>query len=143
VARKRTRKQQKQQNQRLLWIIGAIAVVGVIAALAFSTLAAPTVKLINPDGYQQRFGDGQSHFLLDVRTPEEYASGHIADSVNINVETLADHLDEVPRDVPVVVYCRSGNRSATAAQILLDAGYKQVYDLGGIQDWVAAGYPIQ
>jgi rhodanese-related sulfurtransferase len=41
-----------------------------------------------------------------------------------------------------VVYCRSGNRSAAAARILTDAGYTPVYDLGGIQDWVAEGLPI-
>jgi rhodanese-related sulfurtransferase len=42
-----------------------------------------------------------------------------------------------------VVYCRSGNRSASAAQILVENGYQQIYDLGGIKDWVAQGLPIQ
>jgi rhodanese-related sulfurtransferase len=46
-------------------------------------------------------------------------------------------------DLPIVVYCRSGNRSATATRILIEAGFGEVYDLGGIQDWVVQGYPIQ
>ena len=50
---------------------------------------------------------------------------------------------EISRDKPVVLYCRSGNRSNQAAQILEGAGYKGVYDLGGIIAWQAAGYPLQ
>jgi rhodanese-related sulfurtransferase len=106
--------------------------------------APPAVpRLISPLDYVAQFGKDQSGILIDVRTPEEYATGHIAGSVNIAVEELGSRLAEVPEGQPVIVYCRSGNRSAAAARILVDAGYGPVYDLGGIRSWVAEGLPIQ
>ena len=96
----------------------------------------------SPVEYVADFDDPATHLLIDVRTPEEFASGHINGSVNIPVEEMQGRLDEIPGDTPIVVYCRSGNRSATAARILTDADYAPVYDLGGIQDWVAEGLPI-
>lgn len=101
-----------------------------------------TSQLVNPGEYISDFDDPASHLLIDVRTPEEFTSGHIDGSVNIPVEEMQGRLDEIPGDAPIVVYCRSGNRSATAARILTDAGYAPVYDLGGIQDWVAEGLPV-
>lgn len=99
-------------------------------------------QLISAAGYQQQFTGGD-HILIDVRTPEEYATGHIADSVNIPLDVLGARMSEIPRNGPVVLYCRSGNRSATAINILDAAGYSDLYDLGGIIDWVTAGYPVQ
>ena len=106
--------------------------------------APPAIpQLISPLDYVAQFGKDQSGFLIDVRTPEEYAAGHIAGSVNIAVEELGSRLDEVPEGQPIIVYCRSGNRSAAAARILFDADYGPVYDLGGIQSWVAEGLPVE
>ena len=101
-----------------------------------------TSQRITPLEYQDQFSTGGSHVLIDVRTPEEFASGHIQSALNLPVETLQTRLSEVPQDIPVIVYCRTGNRSAAAAQILVDAGFQPVYDLGGIQSWVAEGLPI-
>ena len=122
-----------------LILIGAIAF-SACASNAPATIA--TVERISPAAYNQQFGGGEAHTLIDVRTPEEYASGHIEGAVNIPVDSLQQRLDEVSRDLPVIVYCRTGNRSAPAAQILVNAGYIQVYDLGGIQSWITAGFPI-
>lgn len=72
--------------------------------------------------------------LLDVRTPEEFASGHIDGALLVPVDELEGRLTEVSRDRPVVVYCRSGGRSARAASILGEAGY-EVHDLGGMSSW--------
>jgi rhodanese-related sulfurtransferase len=73
--------------------------------------------------------------LLDVRTREEYASGHVEGARNIPVQELPARLSEVGETHrPVVVYCRSGARSAMAAQILGRAGY-DVHDIGGIGNW--------
>ncbi|MGB1287746.1 MAG: rhodanese-like domain-containing protein, partial [Aggregatilineales bacterium] len=96
---------------------------------------------ISAADYQNDFTE-TGHILLDVRTPAEFEDGYIDGAMNINVETLADRLSEIPQDTPIVVYCRSGNRSARAATILNEAGYTPVYDLGGIQDWAAAGYDV-
>ncbi len=107
-------------------------------------VAQPKVNTkIAPADYQARFGTSADHVLIDVRTPEEFASGHIANAVNIPVDQLASRLSEVPQDKAVVLYCRSGNRSNQAAQILDRAGYTQIYDLGGIVNWVQQGFPVQ
>jgi len=114
---------------------------GCVSAVAVDAQTA-TSQLISPVEYVTDFDDPTSHLLIDVRTPEEFASGHIDGSVNIPVEEMPGRLDEIPGDAPIVVYCRSGNRSATAARILKNDGYAPVYDLGGIQDWVAEGLPV-
>lgn len=91
-------------------------------------------EMIKNGGYQ----------ILDVRTPEEYAEGYIAGSVLIPVSELEKRLDELEKELPVIVYCRSGNRSTQASEILKKAGFKEIYNvLGGITDWSAKGYPVE
>jgi phage shock protein E len=88
--------------------------------------------------------DSGEYFILDVRTREEYDAGHIAGSVLIPNEVLLNRLDEVPRDKPILVYCRSGRRGAISSQDLIDNGFSEVYNMeGGIAAWQNAGYPIQ
>ncbi|MGE0787805.1 MAG: rhodanese-like domain-containing protein [Sandaracinaceae bacterium] len=72
--------------------------------------------------------------LLDVRTPEEFASGHIEGAINIPVDEVDRRMTEIPADRGVVVYCRSGGRSARAAATLSAAGY-EVTDLGPMSAW--------
>lgn len=72
--------------------------------------------------------------LLDVRTPEEFSERHLEGAVNIPVDQVEARLGEIPRDRPVVVYCRSGARSMSAARILRRSGY-DVEDLGSINEW--------
>ncbi len=91
-------------------------------------------EMISKGGYQ----------ILDVRTQEEYAEGHIAGSVLIPVSELEKRLEELEKDLPVIVYCRSGNRSTQASVILKNEGFKEIYNvLGGITDWSAKGYPVE
>jgi phage shock protein E len=74
--------------------------------------------------------------LVDVRTPQEYASGHIDGAINIPVQELEARVSELaPKDKELVVYCRSGNRTKTAVRILEGAGYTRVYDLGPMSAW--------
>lgn len=111
-----------------------------LAALAM----VDTPQKVSPRAYMTDFVDaGAAHQLIDVRTPEEYATGHIAGAVNMPVEEIGARLGEINQAEPVVVYCRSGNRSNQAAQILQGAGYKGVYDLGGITAWQSAGFPLE
>ncbi len=82
--------------------------------------------------------------LLDVRTPEEYAQGHIDGAINIDVR--ADDFQqraekELKKDETVLVYCRSGRRSMHAAEILTNLGYRTVNLEGGIIDWEGSGLP--
>lgn len=73
--------------------------------------------------------------LLDVRTSEEFRAHHLDGAVNIPVQELGARLHELgAKDRPIVVYCRSGARSASAAQLMKGAGY-EVLDIGGIGNW--------
>lgn len=83
--------------------------------------------------------------LLDVRTPQEYAEGHIRGALNINVQSddfrrMAEK--ELSKDSTVLVYCRSGRRSMDAAEILTNLGYKVVNLKGGIIGWKEDGLPV-
>ncbi len=81
--------------------------------------------------------------VLDVRTPSEYAQGHIAGALLIPVQELANRLNEVPRDRQVYVHCKSGRRSERAAKLLAKNGYSRIENvLGGIVAWQDAGYPV-
>ena len=83
--------------------------------------------------------------ILDVRTPEEFASGHIegATVLDFNSSTFVDDLSKLDRGVPYFVYCHSGNRSGKATQAMQQLGFTTVYNLdGGVTAWQAAGYPL-
>ena len=83
----------------------------------------------------------QGALLLDVRTPEEFRQNRIKGAKNVPVTELARRLQEIEtlvegdRDHPIVVYCARGYRAGQAQDILLDAGFKKVTNLGGIYDW--------
>ncbi len=87
--------------------------------------------------------DGERVHIIDVRGGGEYSAGHLAESRNIPLGYLRDHLSEVPTDVPVVIHCQGGLRSAIASTILAAEGYTNVTDLiGGYAAWEHAGHPI-
>jgi len=81
----------------------------------------------------RRFRENKNAILLDVRTREEYASGHIEGSHNIPLDEI-DRVDSVIKDknAPLYVHCLSGARSAHAAAYLKSKGYREVHDIGGI-----------
>lgn len=86
----------------------------------------------------------QGAVLIDVRTPAEFGEVRIDGAVLIDV--AAPDFDEQVRDLDpeaaYVIYCRSGNRSAVAAARMVELGVREVYDMGGIIDWQAAGLPV-
>lgn len=75
--------------------------------------------------------------LLDVRTPAEFASGHLEGATNISVQDLEAQLATLParKDQDIIVYCRSGARSARASTMLKNAGFSKVHDLGAMSNW--------
>ncbi len=88
-------------------------------------------------------------FILDVRTQEEYDAGHIRNSIriplqDIKIQTELDNeLKKIPGDRKILVYCRTGHRSALASEILAKNGFVQIYNMnGGIVDWTNAGYEV-
>ncbi|HOO80388.1 MAG TPA: rhodanese-like domain-containing protein [Lachnospiraceae bacterium] len=82
----------------------------------------------------------EGYLLLDVRTTEEYANGHIPGAICIPNETISTiQLKELPDlEQTILVYCRSGNRSRQAADKLVAIGYQNIIEIGGIQDWEGA-----
>ena len=139
------RSQRNQQNQRNIYLGLGIGLAVIVLIIIFASRSTPiAAQDLSPSAYQNQFiSSNTAHFLLDVRTPEEFATGHIHGAVNIPIDVLGNHLSEVPTDQPIVVYCRSGNRSAQASQILAQAGYTNIYDMGGLNDWTAQGFPVE
>ena len=94
--------------------------------------------------FQQKLAATQGE-LLDVRTPEEYAEGHLegANLLNFYDSDFSVKLKALPKDKTYFVYCRSGGRSGKTLGMMKDAGFQVVYDLGGgITAWKAEGLPL-
>ncbi len=82
----------------------------------------------------------QQALIVDVRTPEEFADGHYPGAINIPHETILDGLNQlgVTADAAVILYCRSGNRSGQAEQALLEKGFTQAKNAGGLEALLSA-----
>ena len=93
-----------------------------------------TSQIINCSQKEELMGEGA--ILIDVRSASEYAEGHLDNSINLTVDTIGVNIEKLVSDknTKVIVYCRSGNRSATAANTLINLGYKNVYDLGAMSN---------
>ena len=93
-------------------------------------------KVKNIDCLNKNVLMGEGAVLIDVRSSMEYEQGHLNNSINIDVEAIESVIESKVSDknTKIIVYCRSGNRSATAAQKLIDMGYKKVYDLGAMSN---------
>ena len=123
----------------LALVVGAIAVgcsgtTSDAAAGGVRTVAAAeAVKLL----------DGRT--VVDVRTPSEFAAGHLAGAQNIDVEAadFGTRIAALDKNAPYLLYCRSGRRSAIAAEQMKAAGFTDVVDAGALTDLVAAGAPTQ
>lgn len=110
----------------------SVAMVSLFAALAL----VPTVGCTTPESTEAHAAVAAGAKLVDVRTPEEYASGHLDGAVNIPFDEVAGRISEIGTpDTQVVVYCQSGGRSAVAAQTLHDAGFTKVIDVGPMHAW--------
>jgi len=89
-------------------------------------------KVENIDCLNKNVLMGEGAVLIDVRSSMEYEQGHLNNSINIDVDSIESVIESKVEDknTKIIVYCRSGNRSATAANKLVEMGYKNVYDLG-------------
>jgi rhodanese-related sulfurtransferase len=84
--------------------------------------------------------------VLDVRTPEEYAEGHVAGAtlIDFSAPDFADRIGELDPAVTYVDYCRSGNRSGQSTALMAQQGFTSVNDVdGGVLAWEAAGLPLE
>ena len=126
-----------------------IGILAVVALLVFLIASLGGEQASNPgtlpafvsvDEAHQMYQDGT--FVLDVRTPEEWNEFHAPNTTLIPLDELAARVNELPKDQPIVVVCRSGNRSQTGRDILLQAGFNATSMNGGLNQWRASGYPV-
>jgi thioredoxin 1 len=114
-----------------------------VLALLCACSGETKTDVLSPTEFQEKLKSTPEAILIDVRTPEEIAVDRIENSQNIvyddSFESKLTGLDQKP----LFVYCAAGKRSAKAAQILRDKGYKNVFELeGGLNAWKAAGLPV-
>lgn len=130
----------RRRNLTPLWIGLAVLVllgVGFLLLQPQSTLPSEVQVTQAHDMYQK------GALFLDVRAQQEWDQGHIARSILIPLDVLQSRMNELPRDKDIVVVCRSGARSKEGATLLRQSGLTRATCMsGGIQAWVAAGYPI-
>jgi rhodanese-related sulfurtransferase len=118
-----------------------------LAGAAVAVEPPPAAPLISPEALVARQATGDpAMILLDVRTPEEYAAGHVPGAINVPHDTLESRLAALPelRDHDLVVYCRTGRRAGFALEMLARHGYTRLQHLAGDMDgWKAADRPVE
>jgi rhodanese-related sulfurtransferase len=103
------------------------------------------VQKLSVADYEKKLNETSNEIIVDVRTPEEYQSGHLVNATLINYydSDFKEQISKLDKSKPVYVYCKAGVRSAKAANILRESGFKEVYDLqGGFDAWSGAGKPV-
>jgi rhodanese-related sulfurtransferase len=127
-------------KKSLLASIGALAIALLISACSSGSDvakkdAAGFLEVANQSGV----------VIIDVRTPAEFAEGHLPNALNIDFQSgnFEQEIESLDKSVTYAVYCRSGNRSSKATAIMADAGFTSIYDLdGGLSDLQAAGAQV-
>lgn len=135
------------KSKWLVWaLIGGALAVGVFLGLRPAS-AAKGVVTVDAAKTQRLLGDSSIH-VVDVRTPGEYAAGHLTGAENVPVDVLASTAASWDRNTPLLVYCATGARSAQAVQELQSLGFKTIYHFSqGLQAWqgqldTGAGQPV-
>jgi len=116
----------------------------VLALLVNPAFADPEAPSIAPVELAARRAAGTAPVVIDVRTPEEYATGHIPGALNIPFDRVAEKISEVEAPNGVALYCMLGPRARKGEAALLDTGYTAVLHIeGGLAAWQAAGLPVE
>jgi len=133
--------------KRYLLVFLLIAMVlGVVACGSDSKKETPPIVFqnISPQQAYDKLSKSDNAVLVDVRNPEEWATGYAEGAVLISLREFEQRApNELPKDAEIYVICRSGNRSAQASQTLIDLGYTKVYNIeGGTIAWETAQLPM-
>lgn len=120
--------------------------VTVMGACGGTSTAEQSMQLVSPAEASDVLTDrAPDVVLLDVRTAQEFNEISVPGAINIDfyATDFSAQIDELAKDVPYVIYCRSGNRSSSAIEIMDDLGFAEVWDVdGGIIAWSEAGLPL-
>ena len=124
-------------------IVLYLSLILLISSLEQVPVVSASYNNVNVSQAKDMIDSNPDLVILDVRTWEEYINDHIKNATHIPVDELEGRLSELDSQIPILVCCRTGQKSSTASQILADHGVIEVYNmLGGIVAWMAAGYPI-
>ena len=133
-----------QSRLALMAIAGVIGLsLSACSSDSASDKVASTTQVVNAAPSESETTEAAT--IIDVRSPEEFATGHLEGAINMNVEdsTFATQIANLDSSKKYIVYCRSGNRSAIATALMNDAGISQITDLGSLENAAAAtGIPI-
>jgi rhodanese-related sulfurtransferase len=125
-------------------IILPLFIILLVCSCSSKDSAANTNFLLQPEDFKTKLDAGAT--LIDVRTVEEYAGGHITGSLNmdINSPNFKDNVLMLDKSKDYAVYCASGVRSGKAADVMRQSGFTSVYTLaGGVKAWTDKGLPLE
>lgn len=125
--------------RRLALLLVSVGFFVAACAEAAQTTSYPPGTTIEPAQLVQALSNPNPPIVVDVREPNEFAEGHIQGALSVPLSGLPTHFQEIPKDRSVVVYCRSGHRSAKAQAFLEMQGYTNIESMtGGINNWHAS-----
>lgn len=126
-------------KNQLLIIVGSFIIIFLIGWLSKrkGVAGGKGYQRISPVEVKKRLDTGEKVFLVDVRTPSEYAEKHIPKSLLLPLDRLEREVAEKIPDkaAPIFVYCLTGRRSASGANLLVKLGYSNVYNMGAMMNW--------
>lgn len=118
-----------------------------VVVLLFSACSQQSSKggKVSPDEFEKLIASTEGAQIVDVRTAEEYASGHVAKAVNMDINTsdFEQKIGALDKTKPVFVYCLSGGRSAGAVSVLEKNGFTTIYEMPGMIAWNSANKPVE
>ncbi|MBK5267868.1 MAG: rhodanese-like domain-containing protein [Acidimicrobiia bacterium] len=126
-------------------ILLPLVILGLVAAACGTATETGIQTVSAQDAYAITSAPPADLVVLDVRTPDEFNEGHLANAINIDfyAPDFSANLAALDKDVPYVLYCRSGSRSGTTAQEMQSLGFAEVYEVdGGIVSWLNSGLPL-
>ncbi len=123
-------------------LVMLLAALSLIVSACSDSQTVEATGLVDSDRAEELIESVDDLVVLDVRTPEEFAAGVLPGAIliDINNPSFTDEVSQLDTDLPYLVYCRSGNRSARAVEIMDDLGFGEIYELAdGVQAWVGSG----
>ena len=122
-----------EKNKNIIFVVLIVVlIVAIIVVMSFSKSSESVIQTLNSEEVSEIIQD-ESLIIIDVRTEEEYESGHIEKAINIPYTEIESNVN-YDKNQALAVYCRTGVRSSEAAKTLEKMGYTKIYDLGGVEN---------
>ena len=136
----------KKKSKKVLYNINLLSLIFVSLCCTTHTQQQIIIEHVEVDTFETKLNTLENAFLIDVRTPAEYKSGHIYGATNIDFnqfENMKITFGNLDRNQPMLIYCAAGGRSTKTVVLMKEMGFKQIYELSsGINGWKAAGKAV-